>query len=55
LCAVVGRIQTRNYEGNDGKKVYVTEVVAEQVKFLERREQAGLTDGAQVRDDLPFE
>ena len=27
LIAVDGRIQTRNYDGTDGKKVYVTEVV----------------------------
>lgn len=32
--AVNGRIQTRNYENKDGKKVYVTEVVAESVEFL---------------------
>ena len=30
--AIVGRIQTRNYE-KDGQKVYVTEVVAEEVYF----------------------
>lgn len=35
LIAVSGRIQTRNYEHKDGYKVYVTEVVAEEVKFLE--------------------
>ncbi|MDN6288871.1 MAG: single-stranded DNA-binding protein [Tetragenococcus koreensis] len=35
LIGITGRIQTRNYEGNDGKRVYVTEVVAESVKFLE--------------------
>ncbi len=35
LVAVSGRIQTRNYENSDGKKVYVTEVVANEVKFLE--------------------
>ncbi|QBX18698.1 single-stranded DNA-binding protein ssb [Streptococcus pseudoporcinus] len=34
---VVGRIQTRNYEGNDGKRVYVTEVVAESVALLDNR------------------
>ena len=28
-------LQTRNYEGQDGKRVYVTEVVAESVQFLE--------------------
>lgn len=32
--AVEGRIQTRNYDNNEGKKVYVTEVVATNVEFL---------------------
>ncbi|EJE1215422.1 single-stranded DNA-binding protein [Listeria monocytogenes] len=35
MAGVDGRVQTRNYEGNDGKRVYVTEVVAESVQFLE--------------------
>ena len=35
LIAIAGRIQTRNYDHKDGYKVYVTEVVAEEVKFLE--------------------
>ncbi|EAD4693070.1 single-stranded DNA-binding protein [Listeria monocytogenes] len=35
LAGVDGRVQTRNYEGNDGKRVYVTEIVAESVQFLE--------------------
>ncbi|SFD18657.1 single-strand binding protein [Bacillus sp. 491mf] len=35
LAGVDGRIQTRNYEGQDGKRVYVTEVIAEYVQFLE--------------------
>lgn len=33
--AVTGRIQTGSYEGQDGKRVYTTEVVAENVQFLE--------------------
>ncbi len=36
--AVSGRIQTRSYEGKDGKRVYVTEVVADQfggIQFLD--------------------
>lgn len=37
LIGVDGRIQTRNYEGNDGKTVYVTEVVADSVQFLETK------------------
>jgi single-strand DNA-binding protein len=34
LVGIDGRIQTRNYDGQDGKKVYVTEVVADNVQFL---------------------
>ncbi|EMZ3439725.1 single-stranded DNA-binding protein [Listeria monocytogenes] len=37
LAGVDGRIQTRNYEDNDGKRVFVTEVVAESVQFLESK------------------
>lgn len=32
---IVGNIQSRDYVGNDGKKVYVTEVVVEEVHFVE--------------------
>ena len=39
LIAVNGRIQTRNYDGTDGKKVYVTEVVADNFEFLESKGQ----------------
>lgn len=35
LAAVQGRIQSRSYDGNDGIRRYVTEVVAERVEFLE--------------------
>jgi single-strand DNA-binding protein len=35
LAGVDGRVQTRSYEGQDGKRVYVTEVLAESVQFLE--------------------
>ncbi len=37
LVAVDGRIQTRNYENDRGERVYVTEVVAENVTFLESK------------------
>ena len=40
LAGVDGRIQTRNYEGQDGKRVYVTEVLAESVQFLEPKSSA---------------
>lgn len=35
LIGVEGRIQTRNYDNNQGQRVYVTEVVADNVQFLE--------------------
>lgn len=37
LVGVEGRIQTRSYENQEGKMVYVTEVLAENVQFLESR------------------
>lgn len=62
LVGVTGRIQTRSYEAQDGRTVYVTEVVAEEVAFLEKRnsdqqnsyqqednETVDISD-----DDLPF-
>ena len=35
LIGVSGRIQTRSYDAKDGTKRYVTEVVADEVQFLE--------------------
>ena len=35
--AVEGRIQTRNYDDKDGKKVYVTDVIATNVQFLDSK------------------
>ena len=38
--AVDGHISTRSYDDRDGKKVYVTEVVADSVQLLESRSQS---------------
>jgi len=35
LVGITGRIQSRNYENQEGKRVYVTEVIAESVRFME--------------------
>ena len=40
LIGVQGRIQTRNYENSEGKRIYVTEVVADSFTFLESKKQA---------------
>jgi single-strand DNA-binding protein len=37
IIGVTGKIQTRNYQNQDGKRVYITEVVGETVQFLSRR------------------
>lgn len=37
LIGITGRIQTRNYENQQGQRVYVTEVVADNFQLLESR------------------
>ncbi|WP_373894368.1 single-stranded DNA-binding protein [Virgibacillus natechei] len=37
MVGVDGRVQTRNFEGQDGKTVFMTEIVAESVQFLESK------------------
>ena len=37
LVGITGRIQTRNYENQQGQRVYVTEVVADNFQMLESR------------------
>lgn len=39
LAGIDGRIQTRSYENDEGRRVYVTEVVADSVQFLEPKKQ----------------
>ncbi|MDQ0157752.1 single-stranded DNA-binding protein [Robertmurraya andreesenii] len=57
LAGVDGRLQTRNYEGQDGKRVYVTEVVADSVQFLEPKNASGGNAGGfggQREQGAPF-
>lgn len=49
LAAVEGRIQVRNYENNEGRRVYVTEVIADNVRFLESANREG--GGGQGREE----
>lgn len=48
--AVEGRIQTRNYEDKDGKKVYVTEIFASNVTFLDSK---GSSDSVNNLEEPP--
>lgn len=56
LTAVEGRIQVRHYENNEGRRVYVTEVVADNVRFLEsssnvNRSESSMQPMRSVSDD----
>ncbi len=53
---VIGRLQTRNYDDKDGKKVYVTEVVAEETYFADSRRdgEGGASVGSFGGVDAPF-
>ena len=39
LIAVEGRISTRSYQAKDGKTVYITEIIASSITFLESKKQ----------------
>jgi single-strand DNA-binding protein len=64
LAGVVGRLQSRSYENSEGKRVFVLEVVAESVQFLEPKGDGqsqgkqGQFEGGETQDigddDLPF-
>lgn len=46
LVGIEGRIQTRNYENQQGQKVYVTEVLAENFSLLEPRNTTSQLEGS---------
>ncbi|OJH01715.1 single-stranded DNA-binding protein [Staphylococcus hominis] len=37
LAGVDGRIQSRSYENNEGRRVFVTEVIADSVQFMDSK------------------
>ncbi|WP_368293444.1 single-stranded DNA-binding protein [Dehalobacter sp. TBBPA1] len=65
LAAVDGRIQVRSYDGQDGQKRWVTEVLGENVRFLSPKDNNAGASSAQndfgsfahevsLDDDIPF-
>lgn len=42
---IVGRIQTGSYTNRDGQKVYTTDVVAEEVEFVESKNSSSGSSG----------
>ncbi|HWL13687.1 MAG TPA: single-stranded DNA-binding protein [Ureibacillus sp.] len=51
---VVGRIQTGSYEGQDGKRVFTTDVMVDRVEFLESKQGPGGSQPNQRVDEDPF-
>ncbi|MEI5909125.1 single-stranded DNA-binding protein [Bacillus spongiae] len=39
IVGIVGKIQTRNYDNSEGKRVYVTEVLGESIQFLSKNDR----------------
>ncbi len=52
MIGIDGRLQSRTYDDKDGKKVYVTEVLAESVQFLEPR---GRQNNGQSQQPSPYD
>lgn len=44
VIGITGRLQSRHYDNREGKRIYVTEVVAETVRFLSAKPQAISTE-----------
>lgn len=61
---VIGRIQTRSWEGQDGKKNYATEVVASEVAFGDSKKETEAAENTadsdedfaplEMQGDMPF-
>lgn len=63
LVGVTGRIQTRNYENQEGRRVYLTEVVVDGFERLEKRDDTANRSNIEEQmpghilneDDFPFQ
>lgn len=55
LAGVDGKLQTRSYDNQQGQRVYITEVIAESVQFLEPKNSSQWNDqsnsGQSTRND----
>lgn len=51
MIAVVGSIQTRSWDGNDGKKQYATEVIVDEAYFTGSKTESGI-GGNVAMDEL---
>ncbi|PFA68223.1 single-stranded DNA-binding protein [Bacillus sp. AFS015802] len=56
VIGVTGRIQTRYFDNDQGKRTYITEVVAENVRFLDNKPSSTATSESGKKEpiELPF-
>lgn len=50
MIAVVGSIQTRSWDGNDGKKQYATEVIVDEAYFTGSKAESGTGGNTDLSD-----
>lgn len=50
---IEGRLQTRKYTDKDGVEKYATDIIAEDMKFLDKRENSGQDQGQQAPAPRP--
>ena len=57
LIGVGGRLQTRSYARDDGKRVFVVEVVAEEIRFLalKEREDKGVQKTSEQKEQTTLQ
>jgi single-strand DNA-binding protein len=56
VVGVTGRIQTRYFENDQGKRTYITEVVAENIRFMDSKQASPVTPEPSKKEpiELPF-
>ena len=54
LVAVEGRLQIRTYDDKEGQRRWVTEVVAENVRFLDKRDSGGSQGMRALGNEVDF-
>lgn len=52
---VVGRIQTGSYEGQDGKRVFTTDVMVDRIEFLDSKNQSSSLNNSHQQFNEPIE
>ena len=52
MALIVGRIRTDSYDGDDGKKVYTTDVIIDEVSFCEKKSESSTVNTTSTADPL---